>query len=183
MHKGSYNTYSLGTYHPALFWFKHQIEESWTFAKCCLPVGHVVHEEQSAGSFVAGHAKHPVATLPEDDLKLLRSRSEMESPHTPREVPATPSAKPGDRDGQNQVEPTQQDEVQSPATTVAGEPSPKTGTGMPAPEPPTGMPPPQPPTSSSSKRAQSEPQPKSSKPKIYDKYKDGSYWKILGLFI
>lgn len=98
----------------------------------------------------------------------------MESPGTPCEVPPlTPgSAKPGDHDGQDGVEPTQQDEVQSPATTVPGEPSPRTG-----------MPPPPPPTSRSSKRS-SPPKrsdSKASNPK-YDKYKDGSYWKILGLY-
>ena len=112
---------------------------------------------------MAGNAKHPVANLPERDLRLLKTRDDLESPRTPCAHPSltpgsakpgdavTPgNAKPGDQHGEDRVEPTQPDEVQSPATTVPGEPERRD------------MPPPPPPDTSSSLKTVS-PSPSTSK--------------------
>ena len=144
------------------------------------PPGHLVHEAKAAGEFIPGHGKMAVAKPGEKDLGLLRHRSEVTVDQPPLE---------GD------IPPTQPDPA-SPCETVPGnidhaEPTPmavteesKERADMQPPAIPEKKkkkarePPHSPALSSGSKSAA-----RSSNSAVYDKYKDGSYWKILSCVV
>ena len=131
--------------------------------------GQAVHEEVRAGDFMPGSGKFPVEKLPERELKLLKTRSELEDPKpdTVEETPATPVARiteaaPTGTKGNGAREPSLQTlqyaRENTPGSTRSSPPSPV-------------------PSMVSSKTIQSNAS--SKKSSAYDKYKDGSYWKML----
>lgn len=133
----------------------------WFFSNVLL-AGGLVHEQLSAGAFIPGHASHPIEKLPERDLRLLRTREDI----VPPEAPETPK-------GTSQYVPPQSGIMNtypeaSPGSTVPdhveGTPNPKEAMDPPPPPVPKTVVPPK----ASTK---------------YDKYKDGSYWKILSCMI
>ena len=130
-----------------------------------------VHEAQAAGEFLPGHGQCAVATIPEKDLRLLRTRSDLtETPAPPtQEVPPT------------QVEETQ--EILEPPVGTTGREmvgsgeetgeAPKKTPLVPVPPTPSTRSTPPSPAPSLASRGSSK----------YDKYKDGSYWKILAYIL
>ena len=150
------------------------------------PVGRPpVHEAKEAGKFMPGHGQYPVSKLSEDQLRLLRTRSMedvLPSPaaETPRSLPQTeveespaPAAAgskdtSGEKGGDGQV-------VETPVrSSTPGNEVDKTNKS-PAPVVTPGHP-----------NESGKPHGRDGKSAVrknsssYDKYKDGSYWKILG---
>lgn len=143
-----------------------------TTTYCMNPVGTVVREGLRAGEFMPGSGQYPVEKLPEQDLRLLKSQTELEptlmlgSPAAPRPEAnmESPNAAVGTpqsgRESSTSVHPSPGNHsiARSPQEISSANASPN----------PSGI--------AGHDRGKTAVRKNDSK---YDKYKDGSYWKSL----